>query len=41
MWTLPIDIEAPTRSALVLGAKDSFVSLITNLNNKTLMLVKQ
>ena len=32
--TLPIDINAPTRDALVLVAKDSFVSLVTNLNKK-------
>ena len=34
--TSPIDINAPTRDALVLVAKDSFVSLVTNLNKKTM-----
>lgn len=32
--TYSIDINVPTRSALVLLTKDSFVSLRTNLNNK-------
>ena len=32
--TSPIDINVPTRSALVLVTKDSFVPLVTNLNNK-------
>ena len=34
MLTSPIDINMPTRSTLVLGTKDSTVSLITNLNDK-------
>ena len=33
MLTSPIDINAPTRSALVLAITDSFVSLFTDLNN--------
>ena len=32
--TSPTDINLPTTSALVLVTKDSFVSLVTNLNNK-------
>ena len=32
--TSPTDINAPTRDALVLVTKDSFVSLVTNLNKK-------
>ena len=32
--TSPTDINFPTTSALVLVTKDSFVSLVTNLNNK-------
>ena len=32
--TSPIDINMPTRIALVLKTKDSFVSLVTNLNKK-------
>ena len=32
--TSPIDINAPTRDALVLVTKDSFVSLVINLNKK-------
>ena len=32
--TSPVDINAPTREALVLVTKDSFVSLVTNLNKK-------
>ena len=34
MLTSPIDINMPTRNMLVLGTKDSTVSLITNLNDK-------
>ena len=30
----PIDINVPTRCAVVLVSKDSFVSLVTNLNSK-------
>ena len=30
----PVDINVPTRSALVLKTKDSIVSLVTNFNNK-------
>ena len=30
----PIDINVPTRWAVVLVSKDSFVSLVTNLNSK-------
>ena len=33
--TSPIDINAPTRDPLVLVTKDSFVSLVTNLNKKS------
>ena len=33
--TSPIDINVPTRSALVLKIKDSFVSLVTSLKNMT------
>ena len=34
MLTSPIDINVPTKSALVLVAKDSFVPLDTNLHNE-------
>ena len=34
MMTSPIDINVPTRTTLVLVTKDSFVPLVTNLNNK-------
>ena len=34
MLTSPVDINAPTRSPLVFLTKASFVSLVTNLNNK-------
>ena len=34
MLSSPIDINVPTRSALVLETKDAFVSLVPNLNNK-------
>ena len=33
--TSPTDINLPTTSALVLVTKDSFVSLVTNLNKKS------
>ena len=32
--TSPVDINVPTKGALVLVKKDSFVSLLTNLNNR-------
>ena len=34
MLTSPTDINVPTRTALVLVTKDSFVPLVTNLNNE-------
>ena len=39
--TSPINIDVPTRSALVLVTKDSFASLVTNLNNKNNVCKKQ
>ena len=39
--TSPINIDAPTRSALVLVTKDSFASLVTNLNSKNNVCTKQ
>ena len=32
---IPIGINVPTRSALVIETKDSFVSLVTDINNKS------
>ena len=34
MLTSPIDINVPTKSALVLVTKYSFVPLVTNLHNE-------
>ena len=39
--TSPINIDVPTRSALVLVTKDSFASLVTNLNSKNNVCKKQ
>ena len=39
--TSPINIDVPSRSALVLVTKDSFASLVTNLNNKNSVCKKQ
>ena len=39
--TSPINIDVPTRSALVLVTKDSFASLVTNLNSKNNVCTKQ
>ena len=39
--TSPINIDVPTRSALFLVTKDSFASLITNLNSKNNVCTKQ
>ena len=39
--TSPINIDVPTRSALFLVTKDSFASLVTNLNSKNNVCTKQ
>ena len=39
--TSPINIYVPTRSALFLVTKDSFASLVTNLNSKNNVCTKQ
>ena len=39
--TSPINIDVPTRSALFLVTKDSFASLVTNLNSKNNVCKKQ
>ena len=39
--TSPINIDVPTRSPLVLVTKDSFASLVTNLNSKNNVCKKQ
>ena len=41
MPTSPIDINALTRGALVLETKDCFVSPVTNLNKKHVLVCKQ
>ena len=39
--TSPINIDVPTRSALVLVTKHSFASLVTKLNGKNNVCTKQ